>query len=144
MKIIIKLLLCAVASFALTFNASAQVPGDHPGYIHALSDLRTARFLLTREHVGPRDHFAIESIDKAINEIKRASIDDGKNLNDHPPVDASLDEAGRFHKALELLDRAHQDIAKEEDNIFAQGLQHRALEHIDKAHHTVKEILESW
>jgi hypothetical protein len=144
MKIAIKLLLLALAFVALPFKASADLPGDHPGYIHALSDLRTARFLLTREHVGARDHFAIESIDRAINEIKNASIDDGKDLNDHPPVDASLNDSGRFHKALELLEKAHQDIAQDEDNVFAQGLQHRALEHIDKAHHVVKEILESW
>jgi hypothetical protein len=129
MKIVIKLLLLA---------------GNHPGYIHALTDLRTARFLLTRQQVGPKDHFAIESIDKAINEIKAASIDDGKNLNDHPPVDTTLNDSGRFHEALRLLDSAHHDIAKEEDNVFAQGLQHRALEHIDKAHHVVKEIIESW
>ena len=94
--------------------------------------------------MGERDHFAIESIDRAIDEIKKASIDDGKNLDDHPPVDASLNDSGRFHKALELLNKAHQDIAKFEDNVFAQGLQHRALEHIDKAHHIVKEIIESW
>ncbi len=144
MKIISKVVLVLTALFTISLTAMADTPGDHPGYIHALSDLRTARFFLTREHVGNRDHFAIESIDLAINDIKQASIDDGKNLNDHPPVDTSLSEQGRFHKALELLDKAHHDIAKEEDNVYAQGLQHRALQHIDQAHHVVKEILESW
>ena len=144
MKSVFQILFVAVALLSLSFNASADLPGDHPGYLHALTDLRTARFFLTREHVGPRDHFAIEAVDRAIDEIKKASIDDGKNLNDHPPVDTSLNDAGRFHRALELLDRAHRDIAKEEDNIFAQGLQHRALHHIDEAHHVVKEILDSW
>jgi len=144
MKTVIKLLLVVGALFSLSFNASADLPGDHPGYLHALTDLRTARFFLTRQHVGQRDHFAIEAIDRAINEIKRASIDDGKNLNDHPPVDTSLNDSGRFHRALELLDRAHRDIAKYEDNVFAQGLQNRALHHIDEAHHVVKEIIDSW
>ena len=144
MKIAIKLLFLAVAVFALPFKASADLPGDHPGYLHALTDLRTARFFLTREHVGARDHFAIEAIDRAIGEIKKASIDDGKNLGDHPPVDTALDDSGRFHRALELLDRAHQDVARDEDNAYAQGLQQRALHHIDEAHHFVKEILESW
>ncbi len=142
MKILIKLLFVFVAILAFTVKASAD--NGHPGYLHALSDLRYARFLLSRQNVGPRDHFAIESIDKAINDIKQASIDDGKNLDDHPPIDTSLDDRGRFHKALELLDRAHHDISEGEDNFFAQGLQHRALEHIDKAHHVVKEIVDSW
>jgi hypothetical protein len=144
MKIAIKLLLLTALLFALPFKAMADAPGEHPGYLHALTDLRTARFLLTRDHVGPNDHFAIESIDRAINEIKIASIDDGKNLNDHPPIDTSLNDVGRFRKALELLDRAHRDIAQGEDNVFAQGLQHRALHHIDQAHHVVKEIVDNW
>lgn len=143
MKNAIRFLLIVIAVFAFSFKASAD-PGDHPGYLDALTDLRTARFLLTREHVGPRDHYAIDAIDRAIGEIKKASIDDGKNLNDHPPVDASLNDSGRFHRALELLDQAHQDIAKNENNVFAQGLQQRALYHINKAHHFVREILDSW
>ena len=48
---------------------------------------------------------------------------------------------GRLHRAIELLNKAHNDIAKEEDNRFAQGLQERALGHIDKAHHHVEEAI---
>ena len=70
---------------------------------------------------------AIHAIDDAIAEIKRASIDDGKDLNDHPPVDARLDHTGRLHRARQLLDSARQDISHEEDNGLAQGLQLRAL-----------------
>ena len=62
-------------------------------------------------------------IDEAIAEIKRAAIDDGKDLHDHPPVDARMAWPGRLHRAKELLEKAHQDIAHEEDNAFAQGLQ---------------------
>jgi hypothetical protein len=64
---------------------------------------------------------AIHAIDDAIAETKRAFIDDGKDLNDHPPVDARLDHTGRLHRARQLLDRAPQDISHEEDNGFAQG-----------------------
>lgn len=85
---------------------------------------------------------AIHEIDVAIGEIKRASIDDGKDLNAHPPVDARMDWSGRLHRAIELIDKAHNDIAREEDNRFAQGLQLRALEHIDKAHHHAEEALQ--
>ena len=123
-------------------NAAAQ--GRHPAYLHALSDLRAARAHLEPHDSGELRHEekeAIHAIDDAINEIKKASIDDGKDLNDHPPVDAGLDYTGRLHRAKELLEKAHQDIAREEDNNFAQGLQQRAFGHIDKAIHEVDECI---
>jgi hypothetical protein len=130
--------LCAALSFA-------DEPGRHPAYLHALSDLRDARAHLAHEtdsgHMDREEAHAIAEIDKAIAEIKRAAIDDGKNLNDHPPVDTHLGHAGRYHKALELLDKAHRDLAQEEDDAFAHGLRHRALEHIDGAHHIVESLI---
>ena len=123
-------------------NVAAQ--GRHPAYLHALSDLRAARAHLERHDSGELRHEekeAIHAIDDAINEIKKASIDDGKDLNDHPPVDAGLDHTGRLHRAKELLEKAHRDIARKEDNNFAQGLQQRAFGHIDKAIHEVNECI---
>jgi hypothetical protein len=123
-------------------NAAAQ--GKHPAYLHALSDLRAARAHLQAPGGGElrdEEKEAIHQIDEAINEIKKASIDDGKDLNDHPPVDAGLDHTGRLHRAKQLLEKAHQDIAKEEDNSFAQGLQQRSFDHIDKATHKVDEAI---
>jgi hypothetical protein len=119
-------------------NASAQ--GKHPAYLHALTDLRAARAHLESGGAWELRHEekeAIRAIDDAIGDIKRASIDDGKDLNDHPPVDAGLDHTGRLHRAKQLLEKAHQDIAHEEDNSFAQGLQQRSFDHIDKAIHDV-------
>jgi hypothetical protein len=120
-------------------NASAQ--GKHPGYLHALTDLRTARaHLQERPDHGELRHEekeAIHHINDAIDEIKRAAIDDGKDLNDHPRVDAGMDWPGRLHRSRELLLKARQDIAHEEDNSFAQGLQQRAFDNIDKALHEV-------
>jgi hypothetical protein len=119
-------------------NAFAQ--GKHPAYLHALTDLRAARAHLEAPGGGELRHEekdAIHAIDDAIAEIKKASIDDGKDLNDHPPVDAGLDHTGRLHRAKQLLEKAHQDIAHEEDNGFAQGLQQRAFGHIDRAIHNV-------
>src|SRR5271168_5658512 len=80
------LLLLLLAPFA----ANADMPGKHPAYLHALSDLRAARWML--EHrpgdaaVSAQEDVAITEIDKAIGEIKKASIDDGKDIHDHPPV----------------------------------------------------------
>jgi len=120
----------------------APAPGQHPGYLHALSDLRFARALLQRPDGGElhaEEREAVKEIDRAIGEIKRASVDDGKDLNDHPPVDAIPAWGGRLEKALESLRNARHHIEQEEDNAFAQGLQQRAFVHIDKAIHRVED-----
>jgi hypothetical protein len=124
-------------------NAEAQ-GGKHPAYLHALTDLRHARAHLQRPDGGAlreEEKEAIHQIDEAINEIKRASVDDGKDLDDHPPVDAGMDRTGRFRRAKELLEKARQDISHEEDNGFAQGLQQRAFGHIDRAIHEINEAI---
>jgi len=138
----------AVAVFLFTVSASlslADEPGRHPAYLHALSDLRDARAHLDRltpsDRLDNEEEHAIAEIDRAIAEIKRASIDDGKDIHDHMPVDAHLDRRGRYHKALELLDKAHNDVAREEDNSFAHGLRDRAIHHIDEAHHIVDHLI---
>jgi len=115
----------------------AQQPGKHPAYLHALQDLRHARAHIERQPGDAQrkwdERVAVHEIDEAIREIKEAAIDDGKNLADHPPVDAKMEWHGRLHRALELLHKAEKDCHEEEDNNFAHGLQRRALEHIRKA-----------
>lgn len=127
---------------ALTF---ADEPGKHPAYLHALTDLRHARAHLDKlspsDQIDNEEQHAIDEIDKAIGEIKHASIDDGKDLNDHPPVDAHMGHKGRYHRALELLDKAHNDIAREEDDPSVRGLRDRALHHIDEAHRIVDHLI---
>ena len=139
---------CAVLAFVValcTALSFGDEPGRHPAYLHALTDLRHARAHLENpavtHHMDREEEHAIEEIDKAIDEIKRAAIDDGKNLNDHPPVDARMDRPGRFRRALELLDRAHNDIAREEDDPSVRGLRNRALHHIDEAHRIVDHLI---
>ena len=146
MKFIARIIMPAVFfAFLLSLGAgSAAAQGKHPAYLHALSDLRAARAHLEHHDGGELRHEekeAIHHIDDAINEIKKASIDDGKDLSDHPPVDARMDYPGRLHRAKELLEKAHRDISEEEDNHSAQGLQQRAFEHIDKAVHEVDEAI---
>ncbi len=138
--------LIGFGAFLSGFSAQAQqVPGPHPAYIHALSDLRAARHYLNDgwawEPVRAEDNKAIREIDAAINEIKMASIDDGKNINDHFPMDAHLTPQNRFAKANELLFAAHQDLFKAEDVPQSRGLRDRALMHIDKAHQTVDQAV---
>jgi hypothetical protein len=142
---------CAVLFLGLFGTSEANATGSvnafdqHPYYLHALSDLRAARWMI--EHrpgnwVQTQDEIeAVRRIDAAINEIKKASIEDGKNLVDHPPVDELADHNGRLHKALDYLRKARQDISHDEDNVFAQGLQSRAYGHIDGAIGAVKRAI---
>jgi hypothetical protein len=138
MKIATKPLLAAfVLTLTLPFAAHADLPGKHPAYLHALSDLRAARWML--EHrpgdaaVSAHEDVAISEIDAAIGEIKHAAIDDGKNIGDHPNVDAPNNRRGRLHKARELLHKVHEDVAREEDDPMTRGLRNRAVGHIDAA-----------
>ena len=113
--------------------------------MHALSDLRFARSLLERPNHGElrqQEKDAIHKIDDAIAEIKHASIDDGKGLVDHEPVDEHLPWAGRLHKARsKCWSDARHDCRKEEDNPETRGLRMRVLRHIDEAHHHVEEAI---
>ena len=118
------------------FSASAMKP-DHPHYLYALSDLRAARWMIehrTGDWQRTVDEVAaVKQIDEAISEIKKAAIDDGKDINDHPKAEEISNHVGRLHAAVEYLKKSHKDVNKDEDNKFAQGLQSRALEHINEA-----------
>ena len=131
----------AATLLPMTLTAQ-QVPGPHPAYLHALSDLRAARHYLhdgwAWAPVKHDDDMAIQEIDAAINQIKQAAIDDGKGLNDPFPIDTSVSPQGRFKKADELLFAAHNDLAKAEDVPASRGLRNGALMHVDRAHNIVK------
>jgi hypothetical protein len=119
------------------FAVNADTPGRHPAYLHALSDLRTARWLLEHQpgdkRVGAHEGEAVTAIDAAIGEIKRAAIDDGKDIHDHSPVDAPDQYGDRLHRAVEVLHRTRDDVAHEEDDPALHGLRNRAVGHIDEA-----------
>jgi hypothetical protein len=136
----------AVLMLFVATPSSAANPGKHPAYLHALSDLRDARAYLERlgsERVDHQEERAVSKIDAAIKEIKHAAIDDGKNINDHVLLDAHLRRSGRFHRALELLDRARKDVSREEDQENTRGLQIRVIDHIDEARNEVKRVIET-
>jgi len=146
LRFLVSLAACFSVLLVAFVAQATPAPQRHPAYLRALSDLRLARAHLERAEpggVGQHGKDAIEQIDKAIAEIKNASIDDGKDLNDHPPVDTHLGEVGHLQKPLELLDKAHVDVSREEDNPAAVGLQQRAMGHIDKAHKHVQEAIDS-
>src|SRR5580658_4116395 len=141
MKVRLMVLTAGLAAAAAPMTVQADVPGPHPAYLHALSDLRAARHYLSDgwawAPVKHDDNEAIREIDAAINEIKKASIDDGKGLNDPFHIDAHLSPHDRFRKANELLASANNDLSRAEDVPSSRGLRDRAIGHVDKAHQIV-------
>ncbi len=139
---LISLIGLGIVFLFVQFSIFAQV---HPHYLHALSDLRAARWQIEHrpgnwnQTVDEVD--AVKRIDETINEIKKASIDDGKDINDHPKQAEIPDHIGRLHKAHDYLKAAQADINQEEDNGFAQGLQGRALKHIAEAIRLVEKAI---
>ncbi len=83
--------------------------------------------------VSGQEDVAINQIDAAIGEIKKAAIDDGKDVHDHMGATDVEGRPGRLHKALELLRKTHDDVAREEDDPMVKGLRNRAVGHIDAA-----------
>jgi hypothetical protein len=128
--------------------APAPMPAMHPAYLHAISDLRYARALLYRPDWRPvmRDQqAAVAEIDHAIGEAKNAAIDDGKNPEDHPPIDRGLGWEGRFRKAMELLNSAEHDLSEAETNGAAAAWRNNALTNVRSAKHFVEKAMrDSW
>jgi hypothetical protein len=111
-------------------------PALHPHYLSAIADLRYARALLYRpdwRDIMRDQRGAVEEIDRAIAEAKQAAIDDGKNPDEHPPIDRGLGWEGRFRKAMELLDSANRDLSFEEDNRNAAAWRASAMRHVQTA-----------
>lgn len=130
------------ASEAAAAPAPAPTPGAHPAYLRALSDLRFARALLSgwvNPLVAIQMQQAVREIEGALNEITTAAISDGKNIDDHPPVDAAWDNRGRLVKAHELLNKAYSDIDERETNPADLGLRSKALGHISRARQDLSE-----
>lgn len=127
----------AVVSLAGLSAAHADTPGQHPYYLHALTDIRNARWMLTHRAadavVTGHEDAAITELNGAIADIKAAAIDDGKDINDHTQTEVPDDHSLRLHRALEYLQQAHNDVDREEDDPAARDLKRRILIHIENA-----------
>jgi hypothetical protein len=129
-------------------ESMAPPPSIHPRYLKALSDLRYARALLWRpdfREVMRDQRVAIDEIDHAIAEAKRAAIDDGKNIDDHPAIDTRIGWEGRFRKAVELLDSARADLSFMETNMAAAPWRDAARANVERARGLVERAMrDSW
>ena len=143
-----KLSLPLVAITLCPLSACAQeVPGRHPAYLHALTDLRKAHWLLEHQpgdaKVYGDEDVALSEIDATIVEIKRAAIDDGKDLHDHPDLDVHQ-HGSRLLRSIESLKTARADIDQEEDNPEIRELRHRSIEHLDRAIRAAERAHDEW
>jgi hypothetical protein len=143
----LKTLLAALALILMlvpTYSRQAQAQGRHPHYLRALSDLRLARAYLDRltpsERLDDAQTQAVHELEKAIGEIKAASIDDGKDIRFHEPIDARILPRDRWTRAHEALDAAERDVEQEEDDNATRGLQTRIKAHISNAITVVRNI----
>jgi hypothetical protein len=145
----LKALLITAGATAGLFSAlaHADIPGRHPHYLDALSDLRNARWFLERQpgdvKVYQGEDVAIDEVNAALREIKKAGIDDGKNINDHVKIDVR-EYGSRLLRAIEAIKKAQHDVSLEEDNPEARGLKHRSQEHLDKAFRAALRAHTAW
>jgi hypothetical protein len=146
-----QMILIAAAGMALTpLAAHAQWWQKHPAYLHAMSDLREAYWMVEhRDSVNPmakaEEQRAGMAIRAAYQSLKDASIVDGKDIVDQPPPDmAFADRRGRLHRAMDLLRRAHDEVNGEEDDPAARGFKKRAIMQIDSAAKATDAALHAW
>jgi hypothetical protein len=136
-------MVCALATLAVLATAT-PAQAQEPHYLHALSDLRTARDYIQfdhREGFGRQRHEAVEEINKAIAEIKHAAWDDGKNTQFAPPAQGVTDPWAPLHEAVKWLDRAQGDTRQGVDLPQNTGLRDRAIGHIAAAHQILVDII---
>jgi len=141
--------LSALVSIVMPAASWAGLFGDHPRYLHAVTDLRTARHLLEKpeeNNVKADEDAAISEIDRALGEIKKAAADDWKEDFVPPKIDAGWHHHERLKEASRLIHKAKDDISQEEDNGSARGLRDRARHHLDLAIDSVDHAMadKSW
>jgi hypothetical protein len=137
--------LCGLMLAGGAIQTDAQTPGAHPGYLRSIRNLREARGLLQGNFTKPA-HIqaaaaALPEINAAIGDLKNASNLDEKSLGEVPPPDNTMLPEGRFHKAADLLQRAHHDASGAESDPAAVPYQDGALRHIDAASAAVAKAL---
>ena len=134
---------CALAA-VVYFAAATPAPAQEPHYLRGLSDLRTARDYIQSDHRHEFDHerhHAVDEINKAIDEIKHAAWDDGRNTKCAPPAQPDTDPWHPMREAVNWLDAGRRDVSQGVDRPENQGLRDRALMHIDDARRTLWDVV---
>jgi hypothetical protein len=136
--------LAGVLMMSLAACATDTTP-SHPNYAAAIADLRVARIILDHESeysVIREQYRALESIDRAVLDLKDAAIVSGQPLGTPPTLDPALDYGGRLHRARELLDGAAHELSFREDDRAAQPARSAARDHVDDALKAVDSVIQ--
>lgn len=131
---------CALIVAAF-FAAATPAKAQEPHYLQALSELRTARDYIQYDkgRYGSERHKAVDEISKAIDEIKHAAWDDGKNTQFAPPAQGGGGWAP-IHEAQKWLAVARQHVEQGIDTPQNTGLRERAIVHIREAQARVENL----
>jgi len=145
MKTLTRLMLLSILTFTAAGFTRADMPGQHPTYMHAWADLEEARGRLDKPAANEKreaeESTAIGKIDAAIEGIKRAASGDGKDLSKRQPVDTRLEGGGgRYLKVQELLDSALRNASAREDNPRTRDIQAQIIDNIKDARHIVERL----
>jgi len=124
---------------------NADAPANQPAYLQAVTDLRTARWMLERRPgdvmVGRQEDVAFTEIDAAIGDIKDVASAGGKDFHYHPNIEVPRNRPARLAIVLELLRKVQADVAGEEDGSMTAAVRGRAIAHIDAAIHATENVL---
>ncbi|HMD47647.1 MAG TPA: hypothetical protein VKG79_01060 [Bryobacteraceae bacterium] len=126
----------ALAAALAIPSVFGDVPGRHPAYLHARTDLRRAERLMAWPEFRNVRHELDQSanhVREAIREIDAAARWDRKDLQDNPRLDTYPGRVDRFRAIAQFLYSAKRDIEREEDNPPARAWRDRAIHHIDEA-----------
>jgi hypothetical protein len=137
---------CAFTALML-FATTAQAQAGEPHYLRALADLRTARDYLQYDQnpatTGDRHH-AVGEINHAIQEIKNAAWDDGRNTEFATPTGPITDPWRAVKEAERWVTKAGDEVARGIDPPQAMGARDRAMMHIEAARRILKTMHHYW
>lgn len=130
-----------LASLLLLLPASAFASHGHPGYQHAMDDLRLAQLLLQRSDIAPAGNgwhdevsLTMDKIEEAMKQLDAAVGGDRGKPSDLPRVDARMAWAERLNQSLRLIERAEMDCSREKDGSGNAGSKALIFDLLDQAH----------
>jgi hypothetical protein len=134
---------CALVALVV-FAGASPAQAQAPHYLDALTDLRTARDYISwdqRPGTAGQRRETIGAINKAIEAIKHAAWDDGKNTKYAQPSGANGDPWLGFRKADFWLGVALKNMYGH-DNPANEGFRADAYGHIHEAQQMVEALLQ--
>ena len=125
----------------LSLPACAFAGHSHPGYRHAVDDLRLAQALLQRSNVAPASNgwqdevsLTMGNVEDAMKEMDAAVGGGRRKPSGLPRMDTRMPWAERLNESLRLIERAEWDCSKEKDDSGSAGLKARVFDLLDQAH----------